>query len=266
MVNSSQMFVCPKKEIDMFLQKIKKIDELQKEIQSFRPLNKQELSELKEYYKIGLTYTSNALEGNSLTETETKIVLEEGITIGGKLIKDHLEAIGSGDAYELLYKLARHEYISEKDILNLHKLFYVRINPKFAGKYRKVQVFITGSDYIPPVAKDIPFFMRKFIESLPHLKKDNHPVKYAALMHLQLVAIHPFTDGNGRCARLLMNLALMQAGYPITIIPPILRTDYINAIKRAQMKKDDSQFIEFICSMVYESQLDYLRMLRALVQ
>jgi len=106
---------------------------LKQEIDSLRPLTKKQLNELKEYYRIGLTYSSNALEGNSLTETETKVVLEEGITIGGKLIKDHLEALGHSDAYNVLLKLATHDQIREKDVRDLHKFFYFRLNQKAAG-------------------------------------------------------------------------------------------------------------------------------------
>jgi len=108
----------------MFTNKIKEVDNLKKEITSFRPLKRRELQELKQYYRIGLTYSSNAIEGNSLTETETKVVLEEGITIGGKLVKEHLEALGHSDAYDSLYKLIKHSEITEKDICALHKLFY----------------------------------------------------------------------------------------------------------------------------------------------
>jgi len=248
----------------MYKEKLKKIDLLQKEINSYRPLAKKELHELKEYFRIGLTYTSNALEGNSLTETETKIVLEEGITIGGKLIKDHLETIGSSDAYDLIYKLAKRTNIEEKDILNLQKLFYFRIDPKQAGKYRKIQVFISGTEFIPPAAHEIPKLMKKFSQEITTLKEKYHPVEYAALLHLKLVTIHPFVDGNGRTARLLMNLALMQESYPITIIPPIVRREYIDAIKKSQTDNDDNQFINFIASMVYESQKEYIRMLKAL--
>ena len=248
----------------MYKNKIREIDELHKEIVSYRPLKKQELHELKEYYRIGLTYTSNALEGNSLTETETKIVLEEGITIGGKLIKDHLEAIGHSDSYDLLYKFAKHPTIHEKDILALHKLFYIRIDPKVAGKYRKEQVFITGTEYTPPPSSNVPRLMKEFIQEIPDLEKNYHPVEYAALLHLRLVTIHPFVDGNGRCGRLLMNLALLQKGHVLTIIPPVVRRDYIETIKKAQVAKEFAEFINFITTMVYESQKEYLRLVRAL--
>ncbi|MFH1505089.1 MAG: Fic family protein [Candidatus Omnitrophota bacterium] len=247
--------------------RIKEVDEAKKQIDKHRPLNKHAREQLKEYYRIGLTYSSNAIEGNSLTETETKIVLEDGITIGGKPLKDHYEAIGHSQAYDLLYKLTKNGDITEKNILGLHKLFYYHIDIKQAGKYRKVQVFITGSDFYPPPAGKVPQLMEKFANSIPGLKKKYHPVEYAALVHLELVTIHPFVDGNGRTARLLMNLALLQTGYVITIIPPVLRQEYISAIVKSQGKqKDTKPFINLISAMVYESQQDYLRMLNALNQ
>ncbi len=249
----------------MYSNKITEIDILQKQIDAFRPLKKQQLKELKEYYRIGLTYSSNAIEGNSLTETETKIVLEDGITIGGKTLKDHFEAVGHSAAYDLLYKLAKRKEIKKKDILKIHKLFYYHINAKQAGKYRKEQVFLTGTKFVPPPPTKIPSLMNNFVENIPVLKEKHHPVEYAALLHKELVTIHPFIDGNGRCARLLMNLALLQNGYVITIIPPILRNDYISTLKEAQTESTDNQpFINFISCMVYESQKDYMRMLEVL--
>ncbi len=250
----------------MYKSYLKEIDVLQKEINAYRPLKKQELQELKNYYRIGLAYTSNAIEGNSLTETETKIVIEEGITIGGKLIKDHLEAVGHSDAYDLLYKLAKHSEIKEKDIRALHKLFYFRIDPANAGKYRKVRVFISGTDFTPPSPAAVPGLMQEFVETMATVQATAHPVEYAARLHFDFVSIHPFIDGNGRCARLLMNLALLQKGDVITIIPPTVRKDYIDAIRQAQKQKDSAPFINFISAMVYESQKEYLRLVRALRQ
>ncbi|MFC1841644.1 Fic family protein [Candidatus Dependentiae bacterium] len=251
----------------MYENKIKEIDKIQKEINSFRPLGKHELQELKEYFCIGLTYSSNALEGNSLTETETKIVIEDGITIGGKTLRDHFEAVGHSNAYDFMYGLAKEKTISEKDILEFHRLFYYRINEESAGKYRKEQVFISGSTFIPPSPKYVPQLMHGFASHIVNLETRKHPVEYAALLHKEFVEIHPFIDGNGRTARLLMNLALLQHGYVITIIPPVLRHDYINAIVQSQADvKDDAPFINFISCMVYESQKDYLRLLEGLVR
>jgi Fic family protein len=246
----------------MYENKIKEIDELQKQINSHRPFKKKFTDNLKEYFRIGLTYTSNAMEGNSLTETETKIVLEDGLTVGGKPMRDHLEAIGHSQAYDLLYKLAKKHEIKEHDILKLHKLFFYRIDMKNAGKYRKQQVFITGTEFVPPVPKKVPELMQKFVDSMASMRQELHPVEFAALLHKELVSIHPFVDGNGRTARLVMNLALLQNGYVVTIIPTILRADYINLLKVAQVEpKDDKPFINFISTMVYESQKDYLRMI-----
>ena len=236
-------------------------DKLQKMIRAHRPLDSYEVKQLKEYYRIGLTYSSNALEGNSLTESETKVVLEDGITIGGKPLKDHFEAIGHSDAFDLLYKLAESQEITENDILGLHRLFYYRIDTDSAGKYRERNVIITGTDFTLPAPTEIPRDMQEFIGSLPSLRQ-LHPVEYSAMLHLNLVTIHPFIDGNGRTARLLMNLALLQTGFPVTIIPPLIRGDYISALRDS--KGDNKPFINFISCCVWESQKEYLRLLKSL--
>ncbi|ABK99892.1 Fic family protein [Pelobacter propionicus] len=237
-------------------------DKLHEKIRSHRPLDAYEVKQLKEYYRIGLTWSSNALEGNSLTESETKVVLEDGITIGGKPLKDHFEAVGHSEAFDLLYKLAGSQEITEDDILGLHRLFYYRIQAETAGKYRDRNVIITGTDFTPPPPSDIPLTMQDFINSIPSLSL-MHPVEYAAMLHLNLVTIHPFIDGNGRTARLLMNLALLQAGYPITIIPPIIRGDYISVLRDSN-KGDNQPFVNFISCCVWESQKEYLRLLESL--
>ncbi len=237
------------------------IDKLQEEIDSFRPLPASTLKQLKEYYRIGLTYTSNAIEGNSLTETETKIILEDGITIGGKPIKDYYEALGHSEAYDYIYKLAKDKGVAEDDIKKLHKLFYHRIDEVKAGKYRKEKVFISGSKYSLPSPEKVSELMQDFTSRMKEIERKNHPVEYSAIAHKELVFIHPFVDGNGRVARLLMNLILLQKGYCIAIIPPILRRDYINALEKA--RADDKDFREFIARAVREAQKDYLRLLRA---
>jgi len=247
----------------MYGKTIKDVDGLQKEINKYRPLPRNALKQLREYYRIGLTYSSNALEGNSLTETETKIVLEEGITIGGKPLKDHYEAIGHSEAYDHLFRLSKNRIITEEDILELHKLFYYRIDRENAGVYRKVPVIIAGIEVkFPPPSKIKPL-MQEFVRKIPLLREKDHPVEYSALLHLRLVNIHPFIDGNGRTARLLMNLALLQAGYVITIIPPVLRREYLDSLK-ASNRGDNKPFIDLIMAMVYESQKDYLRILQTL--
>lgn len=246
-----------------FQNRINDADRLRNEIEKYRPLSPGALKQLKEYYRVGFTYASNAIEGNSLTETETKVILEDGITIGGKTVRECQEAIGHSEAYDLLYNLSKSDAITEKDIKKLHRVFYYRIDESNAGKYRRTAVIISGTDYIPPKPDRVPGLMKKFSERIPSLRKKHHPVEFAAMLHGEIVTIHPFTDGNGRTARLLMNLALLQDGYVITIVPPVLRGEYIDTL-REYNKGKAAPFIDFISSMVYEAEKDYLRMLEAL--
>ena len=235
------------------------ISQLQKKVEVLRPLSEEQNEELKKYYKVGLTYSSNALEGNSLTESETKIAIEDGLTVAGKPLKDYYEAVGHAKSFDLLFQLAKNESITESDIKKLHKFFFQGIDPEKAGKYRKIRVFISGSKYLLPKPEDVPALMSQFIIEFgknPGL----HPVVWAAEVHKQFVFVHPFVDGNGRIARLLMNFALLKNAFPITIIPPIRRIDYINALEKAH--KDDKIFIEFIAEAVHQAQLEYIRLLK----
>jgi len=236
------------------------IEALQKEINRLRPLNEEFAKQVREYYRIGLTYSSNALEGNSLTESETKVVLEDGITIGGKPLRDHFEAIGHSEAYTLLFVLVNSKTISEEDIKKLHYLFYRRIEESPAGVYRKNKVVITGSRYSTPLPEKVPELMKQLPEKTDLLRKNHHPVEFAGLLHKEFVFIHPFVDGNGRVARLLMNLALLQEGYNITVIPPVLRPEYIRTLEKAHT--DDREFLELIAQAVKETQKDYLRLFK----
>lgn len=239
---------------------LKEIDVLQEEINALRPLDEGLLKQIKEYYRVGLTYTSNALEGNSLTESETKVVLEDGITIGGKPLKDHYEAVGHSQAYDFLYSLTSHKEITEEQIKKLHYFFYKQINESHAGKYRGVKAIITGSKYPLPPPEKIAQLMTEFIDFMKQFREKKHPVEFAALAHKEFVFIHPFVDGNGRVARLLMNLILLQKGYNIAIIPPVLRADYIAALEKAHI--DDKSFIELIARTVCDTQKDYLRLFK----
>lgn len=246
-----------------FTNKKNECDKLKKELDTYRPLPKESVKQLKDYYKISLTYTSNAIEGNSLTESETKVVIEDGLTIGGKPLRDHLEALGHAGAYDFIYDLAgMKKEISEEDILKIHHLFYEKIDEDNAGKYRKVRVFVSGTDFIFPPPSAVPALMEEFIQKIPNQIKQLHPVEFAAWLHFQFINIHPFVDGNGRVARLLMNLFLLKSGYVITIIPPVVRTDYIEIIRDCQKSGDPKQFYNLISNMVWESLKDYLRLIK----
>ena len=235
-------------------------DEYKVKINSLRPLSNEALLQVKEYYKIGLTYASNALEGNTLSLAETKVVLEDGITIGGKPLKDHYETVGHAKAFEEIIKLSTNATFTEDDIKLLHKLFYEKIDCEKAGKYRTSQVIITGSDVELPKPEELDEKMHEFILQLPKLKEELHPVEYAAMVHIIFVNIHPFADGNGRVARLLMNLVLLQSGYNIVVIPPVVRADYISALQKTN-SGNNTDFINFISEMVLESQKEYLKII-----
>lgn len=243
---------------------LKRIDEYKKLIDTKRPLKPEEVKELDSYYRIGITYSSNALEGNTLTLTETKVLLEDGITVGGKPIKDCYEATGHAKAYDYMIEAARSEHFSfsEDMIKRFHYLFYSNIDVDKAGKYRDHQVFITGTEYIPPVPERVPDLMRQLVEDLQKRESTMHPIELAAYAHRRLVDIHPFTDGNGRCARLLMNLILINKGYQIVTIPPVLRYEYISALRIAQreINPSDRNFNMFIAKCEVEAQRDYCRM------
>jgi Fic family protein len=217
---------------------------------------------LKEYFRIGLTYSSNALEGNTLTETETKVILEDGLTIGGKTMREHLEVVGHSQAYDFMWNKSQDTSLAEEDILELHRLFYYRIDQANAGHYRYVPVFVSGTDFEFPKPIGVPLLMKEFIQEIPKIQKELHPVFVAALLHVKLVTIHPFIDGNGRTASLLMNLILLQNGYPVTIVPPLMRSAYISAIRQAN-KGNVTPFLDFISEMVYESSQEYVRLIKS---
>src|SRR4030067_2864623 len=154
-------------------------DSLKSARDGYRPFSEHIVKQLRDYYRIGLTYTSNAIEGNTLTESETKVIIEDGITIGGKSLREHYEAIGHARAYDHIYFLLD-KPVSEEDILFLHKLFFEQIDSGNAGSYRKKNVIITGTDYLPPDYEKVPELMKKHIENLNKDVKDKHPLEHAS--------------------------------------------------------------------------------------
>lgn len=228
-------------------------------IAALRPFPKETLESLRDYYRVGLTYTSNALEGNSLTESETKVVIEDGLTIGGKPLKDVYEATGHAQAYDFLYKLIKDKPVSEGDILKIHRLFYGQIDKANAGVWRKVRVFISGSRHALPAPDKVPELMTAFIKWMAQNEGRMHPVEFAARVHQKFVYVHPFVDGNGRVARLLMNLVLMRAGWTLAIIPPICRHEYIATLEKAG--RQPAPFVRFVRDRVCETQKELLRLM-----
>jgi Fic family protein len=224
-----------------------------------RPFEGEMLRQLKAYYRVGLTWTSNALEGNSLTEAETKVLLEDGLTVGGKPLRDTFEALGHAEAYDFMFTLLRNRRITESDALTMHQMFYKGIDEGNAGRYRDVAVFITGSKYSVCKVEKIAEEMERLFAWANGERDKLHPVEFAAQLHKRFVFIHPFIDGNGRLSRLLMNTALIQDGYMMAVIPPILRQEYISLLERAH--KDDRPFMDFIAERVLETEKEVMRLL-----
>jgi Fic family protein len=240
-----------------------KINSLKSSLDSYNPFPDHVVKQLRDYYRIGLTYTSNAIEGNTLTESETKVVIEDGLTIGGKSLREHYEAIGHANAYDHIYSLLNRD-ITEEDVLHLHKLFFQQIDPENAGTYRQRNVIITGTDYIPPDYHEVPGLMKKHIQDLSSEAKDKHPLERASDLHAEFEAAHPFTDGNGRIGRLLLSIMTMKNGYCPVIIPPVRRAEYIAALQR--MNKGDLQALRaLVLSVVYEEMKSLKKLVERLV-
>ena len=195
-----------------------KIDQLAERLRSMRPLNETELKRLQEEFMIENTYHSNAIEGNTLTLRETALILQEGITIAEKPIREHLEVIGHKDAFLYVVELAdRAEPLTERTIKDIHSLVLMN-DAANRGVYRRVPVRILGAEHTPPQPYLVPVEMERLIAEYEPMKQDRHILEAIGLFHLLFEGVHPFTDGNGRTGRLILNLELIKAGLlPINI-------------------------------------------------
>lgn len=234
------------------------IDRKKNLIDSNRPFSQNMIQQLRDKLIIEWTYNSNAIEGNTLTLSETKVVLENGITIKGKSLKDHLETINHKEAIEYIEDLVSKEAVlSEYRIKSIHHLILKEIDSSNAGKYRSENVLISGANHTPPVYMKVPYEMQKLIDKYQNWKS-LHPVVRACYLHGEFVKIHPFIDGNGRTARLLLNFELLQSGYPPVIIKTENRVDYYDALDKAHITNNYTDFIKMIVNLVNESEDTYL--------
>lgn len=242
----------------------KRIDDKLKLLNSFRPLPVTAVKKLKEQFEIEMTYNSNAIEGNSLTLKETYLVINEGLTIKGKPLKDHLEAKSHKEALDYLYSLVekgKNNTVSERFIRSLNQIVMQNIDREWAGKYRNSGVIIGGADHKPPEALEIPRLMQNLISWVgDNSKKKMHPVELASILHHKLVYIHPFFDGNGRTSRLAMNIILMQSGFPLVIVLKNDRKRYYQSLSLAD-KGDYIPFVNFIARAVERTLDIYLKIL-----
>lgn len=236
------------------------VDSLKKELDSKRPIPKETLKSLRESINLEWTYNSNGIEGNTLTLRETQVVLE-GITVGGKSIKEHLEAINHEKAILFLDDLVKeNEPISEWNIKNIHQLILKDIDNENAGRYRKENITIKGATHIPPDYLKVPELMEKLILTY-NTWSEYHPIIQAALLHGELVKIHPFVDGNGRTSRLLMNLVLMNNGYNPVIIKKETRLKYYEALDKAHITGNYTDFVKLVTKLEIEMLKKYLELL-----
>jgi Fic family protein len=229
------------------------IDRIKATLDQQRPLDPAIVRNLREDLILRWTYHSNAIEGNTLTLRETKVALE-GITVGGKTLREHLEAVNHRDAILLLEDIVQQaEPLSEWTIKSLHQLILKGIDDDNAGRYRTVNVRIAGASHLPPDQVVVPELMEQFIQWYRTEAMALHPVERAARVHSDFVKIHPFVDGNGRTSRLLMNLELMKAGYPAAVLPVESRLEYYEALDADHSQGIKEPFVQLIAGIVRDS-------------
>lgn len=240
----------------------KAIDEKKAQLDDLRPFPQNTLKSLQEKIALEWTYHSNAIEGNTLTLKETKVVLE-GITIGGKSVKEHLEVINHHEAIQYLNEIIQNkENISEWQIRQIHSLVLKKIDQAGAGVYRKENVLISGAEHTPPDYIHVPNEMKNLIKCYQEQWNSLHPTERAALLHIDFVKIHPFVDGNGRTSRLLQNFELMKEGFPPIVIKKENRLKYYNALDEAHTTGKPQDFIKFSAECLNESLNLYLETIK----
>lgn len=228
-------------------QLLAEIDKLQERFNQKRPLPKETLQSMREDLIVKWTYNSNAIEGNTLTLIETKVVLEDGLTIGGKTVREHLEALNHREAIHFLEKSIKNETgLTQNVIKQIHSLILSKIDDDYAGEYRDKQVFVVGAKHLPSEPALISEQMEELLNWYNDRAQSLHPLERASILHSDFVKIHPFIDGNGRTARLLLNLELMKSGYVPVVIENDQRMDYYKALDHAHMTDDCSDFINLV--------------------
>lgn len=230
-------------------------------LDEFRPLDSDVVWELKKRFDTRFTFNSNAIEGNTLTMSETELVLEKGITVGGKTLLEHLEVVGHKEAIDYIEALsAKNQPISAKEIKDIHHLIMKGTDRAEAGAYRTLDVRAAGTGHQYPPHYLVQELMDNFISWLNSEPTSKlAPLELATEVHYKFVAIHPFRDGNGRTARLLMNLVLLRFGYPVVVISNSIRSSYIDALTYAQEHQDNTtRLLAIVTESCLESLLEYL--------
>ncbi|MGL4907785.1 MAG: Fic family protein [Bacteroidales bacterium] len=244
---------------------LQQADNLKTKLQQTRPLDKDALQKIQQAFEIEYTFESNRIEGNTLTLQETALIVNEGVTIGGKSMREHLEAINHTQAVNFIKDIASNDIaIEERTIKEIHALILHGINKEQAGKYRNEPVMIVGSKHTPPQAYLIGEQMEQFIEQYKQMELAQcHPILIAAYLHRELVKIHPFIDGNGRTSRLLMNLYLLSKGYTLVALKGDneAKQAYYIALEQSHTQNDLDTFNLLVVQAVVNSLEDYLKVI-----
>ncbi len=241
---------------------LSEIDVLKNELNKYRQYDSFRITQALE---LEYTFESNKIEGNTLTLKETDLVINEGLTISGKSMREHLEALNHKEAIDYIKELIdKDSIINEREVLCIHNLILRGIYPEDAGKYRKVQVMIKGSSHQPPQPYLVSKEMEEYFIWYQSNRKKLHPVILAAKMHERLVTIHPFIDGNGRTSRLVMNLILLQHGYVIANIKGNYdsRMEYYNALEQCQVNNNKENFLLFMAQTEKDCLERYLSIIK----
>jgi Fic family protein/DNA-binding XRE family transcriptional regulator len=244
-------------------EKLAILDQLQRELNALRTYDSYRIAQALE---LEYTFESNRIEGNTLTLRETDLVINEGLTVSGKSMREHLEAVNHQEAISYIKELVQRKIqINEREVLAIHNLILRSIQPEYAGKYRDIQVMIKGSAHMPPQPFLVKDEMIKYFEWYEQQKDKLHPVLLAAEMHERLVTIHPFVDGNGRTSRLIMNLILLSKGYVIANIKGDYETrmKYYDALEQVQTNQSQETFHHFIVDVEIDCLKRYLTILGA---
>lgn len=241
---------------------LEELDQRKALIQEKCPFEGFELRQIKEFFRSEMVWSSNAIEGNTMTLDETRILLEDGVTVGGHSLRELHETLGGARAYDYMFSLIHSTDLTEKTVKTFHELFARDIPDILPGYYRDRDVIITGARYIPPKHQDVSRLMNEFFTWYNEEKDTLHPVVLAAEVHIRFVGIHPFADGNGRVSRLLTNTVLLQHQYLPMAIPQIRKREYNKDLDIAHSEGNHGPFTEFVTEMTLMTHRDYMRMLR----
>lgn len=241
------------------MERLRQAEELRATLLAQQIFDEALLIQLRSYYRVALTWSSTGLDGNSLTEQETRMVLEDKMSVAGRPLRHLYETVGHGRACDGMFSLMDRQTLKEADILALHRQLCQGLDLGPAGQYRQVRVCYAGSRYPVAEPEKIPEAVSRLCAWIAEARNRLHPVAFAAVLHARLLFIAPFQRGNGQVARLFMHAALLQSGYLPAVIAPELRSEYQTLLERARL--DENPLVDFLAQREIETQEQLLELL-----